>query len=136
MGSKGSLSAPSSSKGEQEELTSIQGAPEAYERLEAPTQEKPSEEPLDSPPVQCIWYPGKPHQERPSSPHRSPDPSMGFMPIGSEEGYKSDHSYFVDTPYVLPSGVEVTADSVCRPDHCLAADMLKNCMLRALGAWS
>ncbi|GAA0171706.1 hypothetical protein LIER_25679 [Lithospermum erythrorhizon] len=58
------------------------------------------------------------------------------MPIGSDERYKSDHPFFVDTPYVLPSGVRVTDDSVSRPIHSLPADMLKNCMLReeVLGA--
>ncbi|GAA0158976.1 hypothetical protein LIER_15868 [Lithospermum erythrorhizon] len=91
----------------------------------------PLAEPLDSSPVQRIWYPGKPNQDKPSSPRHSPDHSVGFMPIGSEEGYKSEHPYFVDTPYVLPSGVEVTDDSVSRHVNSLAADMLRNCMLRA-----
>ncbi|GAA0140219.1 hypothetical protein LIER_01607 [Lithospermum erythrorhizon] len=69
--------------------------------------EKSLEEPLDSSPIQCIWYPGKPNQGKPSYPHHLPDHFVGFMPIGSKEGYKNDHSYFVDTSYALPSGVEV-----------------------------
>ncbi|GAA0156970.1 hypothetical protein LIER_14335 [Lithospermum erythrorhizon] len=91
--------------------------PEPPERLEAPMPEKPLEEPIDSSPIQCIWYPGKPNQGKPSSPLHSPDHSMDFKPIGSEEGYKSDHPYFVDNPYVLPSGVEVTDDFVSCPVH-------------------
>ncbi|GAA0156060.1 hypothetical protein LIER_38209 [Lithospermum erythrorhizon] len=56
-------------------------------------------------PIQGIWYPGLPSKSAvPRTSHHSPDPSVGFMPIGSEEGYKSGHPYFVDTPYVLPSG--------------------------------
>ncbi|GAA0183508.1 hypothetical protein LIER_30905 [Lithospermum erythrorhizon] len=116
LGSKDSTSAPTSSKGavssvQEEPASNLQEeAPKAPERLEAPMPEKPLEEPLVSSPVQCIWYPGKPNQGKPSYPRRSPDHSMGFMPIGSKEGYKSDHPYFVDTPYVLPSGVEVSTD--------------------------
>ncbi|GAA0145978.1 hypothetical protein LIER_06037 [Lithospermum erythrorhizon] len=72
-----------------------------------------------------------PNKSKPRSPRHSPEASVGFMPIGSEEGYKSDHPYFVDAPYILPSGVKVTDDSVSRPIHFLATDMLKNCMLRA-----
>ncbi|GAA0139915.1 hypothetical protein LIER_35153 [Lithospermum erythrorhizon] len=72
------------------------------------------------------------------SPHPPPDPSICFLPIGSEEGYKSDHPYFVNTPYVLPSGVEVTDDSVSRPTLSLAAGLLQNYklipeVLRAMG---
>ncbi|GAA0141281.1 hypothetical protein LIER_02458 [Lithospermum erythrorhizon] len=95
-----------------------------------------NEQPLDSSPIQCTWYPGIPNKARPPSPRHSPDPSVGFMPIGSKEGYKSNHPFFVDTLYVLPSGVEVTDDSVSSPIHSLVADQLKNCMLRTevLGA--
>ncbi|GAA0175722.1 hypothetical protein LIER_41964 [Lithospermum erythrorhizon] len=41
--------------------------------------------------------------------------------IDSEEGYKNDHPFFIDLPYTLPSST---------PYSTLAADMLKNCMLR------
>ncbi|GAA0169450.1 hypothetical protein LIER_23937 [Lithospermum erythrorhizon] len=106
------------------------------EKGEAPHSSSPTlgvfcEPPLDPSPVQGIWYAGRPTMSRVTrSALHSPNPSVGFMPIGSEEGYKSDHPYFMDTPYVLTSGVKVTGDSVSRPIHCLAADLLKNCMLR------
>ncbi|GAA0166636.1 hypothetical protein LIER_21748 [Lithospermum erythrorhizon] len=40
---------------------------------------------------------------------------MRSLLVGSEEGYKSNHPFFVDTPYRLPSGVEVTDNSISRP---------------------
>ncbi|GAA0151848.1 hypothetical protein LIER_10476 [Lithospermum erythrorhizon] len=72
--------------------------------------------PQDPSPIQGIWYPCLPSKSGvPRTSHHSPDLSAGFMPIGSEEGYKSGHPYFVDTPYVLPSVVELSDDSVSRP---------------------
>ncbi|GAA0184878.1 hypothetical protein LIER_32166 [Lithospermum erythrorhizon] len=59
-----------------------------------------------------------------------------FLPIGSVGGYKSDHPYFMNTPYVLPSGTRVTDDYVSRPTHSLVAGLFKNSILRpkVLGA--
>ncbi|GAA0145390.1 hypothetical protein LIER_05595 [Lithospermum erythrorhizon] len=108
-----------------------------FERHEIPRASSLIEKHLDSrSSIQCTWYPGMPNKSNPRSPRHSPDPSVGFMPIGSEERYKSDHPYFVDDPYVLPSGVNVTDDSVSHFIHSLATDMLNNCMLGAeiLGA--
>ncbi|GAA0155889.1 hypothetical protein LIER_13510 [Lithospermum erythrorhizon] len=35
-------------------------------------------------------------------------PSLSGWPIRSGEGYKSDHHFFVNTPYVIPLGVQAT----------------------------
>ncbi|GAA0161964.1 hypothetical protein LIER_18160 [Lithospermum erythrorhizon] len=74
-------SIPSSSNGRPDESTSNQGVKDMLEDTEVPVSEKAREEPLDSSPVQCVWYPGHPHHERPPSPRRSPDAQMDFMPI-------------------------------------------------------
>ncbi|GAA0173388.1 hypothetical protein LIER_27015 [Lithospermum erythrorhizon] len=60
----------------------------------------------------------------------SPASSPNALPISSGEGYKSDHPFFVNTSYTLPSGVHVTDSSISRTTSSLAADLFKNCMLR------
>ncbi|GAA0165451.1 hypothetical protein LIER_20852 [Lithospermum erythrorhizon] len=96
LGSKAPQPIPPLSKGKPEELISDQGVKDAPENIEALVQEETRKEPLDSSPVQCIWFPGQPSQERPQSPRRSTDTSAGFMPIGSEQDTKenlvSDHA--------------------------------------------
>ncbi|GAA0166496.1 hypothetical protein LIER_21638 [Lithospermum erythrorhizon] len=147
LGSKDYTATSSSSKGDIPEVHKKfipghqEGSPEVFldatfERHDTPMSGVSNEQPLDSLPIQCTWYPGIPNKAKPQSPRHSPDPSVGFMPTGFEEGYKSDHPYFVDTPYVMPSGVEVIDDSVSRPVHSLAVDLLKNYMLitKVIGA--
>ncbi|GAA0156246.1 hypothetical protein LIER_38244 [Lithospermum erythrorhizon] len=99
LGSKASEPITPSSEGQPEESTSDQGVKDVPEDLDAPVPEEAREEPLDSSPIHCIWHPGMPSQDRPPTPRRSPNPPTGSMPIISEEGYKSDHPYIVDTPY-------------------------------------
>ncbi|GAA0169577.1 hypothetical protein LIER_24028 [Lithospermum erythrorhizon] len=143
LGSKDSTAAPSPPK---VTVPSVEGEPtpghqskaleapleDVTERHEVPRTFSLIEKPLDSgSPIQCTWYPGMPNKSKSRSPRHSLDPSVGFMTIGSEEGYKSSHPSFVDTPYVFPAGVEVTDDSISFPIHSLAADLLRNYMLRA-----
>ncbi|GAA0158801.1 hypothetical protein LIER_15737 [Lithospermum erythrorhizon] len=47
-----------------------------------------------------------------------------------EKGFENNHPFFVDLPYTLPSGLQITKDSVSKPTASLTAEMLKNCMLR------
>ncbi|GAA0146637.1 hypothetical protein LIER_06543 [Lithospermum erythrorhizon] len=60
LGSKDPRPIPSSSKEKLEEPTSDQGVKDALENIEALVQEETREKPLDSSPVQYIWFPGKP----------------------------------------------------------------------------
>ncbi|GAA0157595.1 hypothetical protein LIER_14832 [Lithospermum erythrorhizon] len=66
----------------------------------------------------------------------SPTSSPNALPISSGEGYKSDHPFFVNTPYTLPSRVQITDNSTSHTISSLAANMFKNCMVRpeVLGA--
>ncbi|GAA0143104.1 hypothetical protein LIER_03863 [Lithospermum erythrorhizon] len=131
LGSKASNTLPSILKRKPETKTLAKGMRDKPTEAVTPQQEEPREEPIDTSPVRGIWYPRVPSHAMPSSPwHSSAEPSRQ-LPLDSEEGYKSDHPFYVDTPYRLPSGVEVTENSISRPVHSLAADMLKNCILRA-----
>ncbi|GAA0139901.1 hypothetical protein LIER_01360 [Lithospermum erythrorhizon] len=47
-----------------------------------------------------------------------------------EKGFDNNHPFFVDLPYTFPSGVQIKKDSVPSTKTSLAADILKNCLLR------
>ncbi|GAA0164271.1 hypothetical protein LIER_43675 [Lithospermum erythrorhizon] len=47
-----------------------------------------------------------------------------------KRGFENNHPLFVDPPYTLPSGFHITQDSVAKATTSLAAEMLKNYMLR------
>ncbi|GAA0153549.1 hypothetical protein LIER_11761 [Lithospermum erythrorhizon] len=47
-----------------------------------------------------------------------------------EGGFQNNHPFFVDLLYTLPSRLQITLDTVFTLTTSIAAEMLKNCMLR------
>ncbi|GAA0155368.1 hypothetical protein LIER_13115 [Lithospermum erythrorhizon] len=58
----------------------------------------------------------------------SPENFAGWT--SRERGFENKHPFFVDLPYTLPSGLQITRDTVSTPTASLAAEMLKNCLPR------
>ncbi|GAA0156737.1 hypothetical protein LIER_38334 [Lithospermum erythrorhizon] len=136
LGSKAPEPTPSSPIKQPEGSVSDLGTGDMPEHVEIPLLEETREESPDSSPVPCVWHHGMARQDRPSTPPRSPHQEQRSFPVGFEEGKKGDPSFFVDTPFKLPSRVEVTEDTTSQITHPLVEDLFKNCMLKAevLGA--